>query len=279
MRSTMKKGKKKRSMPQWQKDIINQFTEEAELLMRTLRISAKGVMLVTRSPNLMEIRKKLIKLNLAGSELKSKIDEDEVREEAKLAESEMKKGFPVINSWGVVTLWGLLEAVIRRFVAENIKRRKSLWSLPELKKLKIRLGEYETMPQEDRYLYIADLLEKEVAAGVRNGTNRFESLLAPFGLDGEVPENAARSLFELGQIRNAIVHRAGKVDKQLLDSCPWLTQKRNESIKVTSGMMNKYFYASTVYITMLIFRIQKTYGHELASEIEELYEIDRTLVR
>ena len=65
-------------------------------------------------------------------------------------------------------------------------------------------------------------LEAEFAAGLRNGVERFEVMLKPFGLDGSVPEKLRRDMFEFGQIRNAIVHRGGHVDRQLSNACPWL---------------------------------------------------------
>lgn len=270
----MNKPNKKRSMPKWAREIFKQFIDEANQLLQTLNICAMGISIVRGAPKAIEVLMKL-----------EEDDSDDVQEKLKrakdaslLAESEVKEGFPVLNSWAVVTLWALLEGMVRSFVAEYIRRRRSSWSLPQLKKLRIRLGEYETILKEDRYLYVADLLEKEVAAGVRNGVNRFETLLAPFNLDGDVPKNTSKLIFELGQMRNTIVHRAGKADNQLLKSCPWLKQMRSEPVRITPKMMHKYFNAVDMYVTIVMCRVQETHGHNMSKEIGEIYESDRKLV-
>lgn len=150
--------------------------------------------MVQNTPRAIEV---LMKVQNEDSE-KSKEDLQRAKAESTLAKTEVENGFPVLNSWGVVAYWALLEAMVRQFTAEHIRRRRSSWSLPELKRIRIRLGEYESIPQKHRYLYVAELLEKEVAAGIRNGVQRFESLLAPFDLDGEVPNEISKIMYEFG---------------------------------------------------------------------------------
>lgn len=55
------------------------------------------------------------------------------------------------------------------------------------------------------------------------GVARFETLLALVELSGAIDEEHRKGLFELQQVRNVIVHRAGIVDRRLREQCPGST--------------------------------------------------------
>jgi hypothetical protein len=174
---------------------------------------------------------------------------------ASLAKQEAEEGFPVLHSFAVVDLWSLLEATIRTFVAEWIRETPDVFSEPFLLKLRVRLGEYETLESSEKPWYILNKVENEVGAGVRNGVRRFEALLEPFGFSGPVPDDLRKTLFELGQIRNAISHR-GIVDGQLARACPWLGLSVGDDIKVSHEAFTRYSDASLRYVMLVVSRVQ-----------------------
>jgi uncharacterized protein YutE (UPF0331/DUF86 family) len=49
------------------------------------------------------------------------------------------------------------------------------------------------------------------------GCGRFESLLDTIGLGGSVEETVKRLFLELSQVRNIVVHKAGKADKRIVE--------------------------------------------------------------
>ena len=98
------------------------------------------------------------------------------------------------------------------------------------------------------------MVEREVGAGLRKGVDRFEALLAPFDLAGEVPAELRKTIYELAQVRNAIVHRAMRVDTELVEACPWLELVAGTELHVTRPMLAAYFEAGCRYSVLLIER-------------------------
>ena len=190
---------------------------------------------------------------------------------AELAVREVNEGFPLVYAQGVVGLWSLLEALIQQFVSEWIANDPTALQCEAVAKLRIRLGEYEQLSQAERFYYIASQLERETAAGIRNGVERFEALLRPFKLDGPVPKKLAREIFEFGQVRNAIVHVGGVTDRQLSESCPWLELAAGSTCRVSEQMFSRYVSASHYYVILLICRVGEYFGKDVAKEKEDIF--------
>jgi len=72
---------------------------------------------------------------------------DKAREEAELAEREVASGFPVLHAWAVVGLWAHLESLIRTFLVEWLKHKRSARTIEQIARVKVRLGEYENIPR------------------------------------------------------------------------------------------------------------------------------------
>ena len=103
---------------------------------------------------------------------------------------------------------------------------------------------------------------------------KYENILETIGLDGEVQSEISKSLFELGQIRNAIVHCGGRVDRQLKESCPWLTPNIGEKITIKHSDYLKYATAVSSYGVLIISRIRE----QRRKEKEEQAAKDANLV-
>jgi len=207
-----------RKAPDWATAPFTRFLDQAERLGQILEISMRGIMAITVIPDAIQF------LARAGSE-DSAITEaklEKARVEAELADSEAKKGFPVLHAQAVVTLWSYLEALARSFATEWLRNRPDAIQNPVVSRLKAKIGEYEMLSAQERPSYIFDLLEQELGTNLRSGINRVETLLAPFGLSGDVPDDIQRDIFEMGQIRNVLVHRGGIADRRFVDCCPWL---------------------------------------------------------
>ena len=147
---------------------------------------------------------------------------ERVRRTAELAEREISSGFPMIHSQATVTLWGALEDLVRTFVATWFQQVPGALLKPPISRVKVELGDYESLSTEEKGLFVADCLDRSMSGPLKQGVNRFEALLEPIGLSGIVPEDVRRNIFELAQIRHVIAHRRGVADRRLLDACPWL---------------------------------------------------------
>lgn len=126
--------------------------------------------------------------------------------EAELARRELNDEFPLLHAQTTIALWSALEAAIRLVLVRWLQNYKQAMEVEEIQKLRVRIGEYERLEGEDRFSYILDRLEQELAAPLKAGSTRFELLLNPFSLSRPVDKDVRRNLFELNQIRNVLVH-------------------------------------------------------------------------
>ena len=253
--------------PQWALAPFRRFLDQTERLGQIIHLSQTGISMLQGVPRAVEVL-----ANVRGGS-----DSDEVRSrleratrEAELAKRELATDFPLVHAQAVVTIWSYLEALSRTFVSEWLRNQPGALSVDEVARIKIKFAEYERLTQEERYLYLFDLLEQELASNLRVGVTRFEVLLAPFGLSGPVPDHLSRPIFELGQVRNAIVHRGISVDRRLVVACPWLNLKPGDPISVSGSMLWSYFNAVHEYVTVLIKRVGAYFGVDM-----EENEVDR----
>lgn len=273
---TKKKTKKskRKSAPQWASKIFEDFLEEIGLLSQMVHLSSRGISMVRSAPDMVEALIKFKDLENDEGEIKKL---ERARVEAKLAASEIRQKFPLLHSWAVVSAWALLEALSKNVVALWLKRKPSLRQIEEIQRLKIKLGEYENIPASERYLYIAELLESASSAGVQNGVSRFEALLKPIGLSGEVPKQLKIIVFEFGQVRNLIVHRSGVVDRSFLSSCPWIKVPVGRKFKISPERWHAYLSAIDSYVALLVCRSGEYFGKDMSKNIEDLFESSKNI--
>lgn len=204
---------------------------------------------------------------------KTKEKLEHAKRDAELARREVESGFPILYSWAVVGLWALLESTVRTFISEWLKHKPTAWRTEPIKRLRIRLSEYESIPRNQRHRFVAEQLERQIGSNLKEGLNRFESLLDPFGLSGALPDQLRRDIYEFSQVRNLIAHNASKVDRRFKDSCPWLGLKIGDTLHVSNKMWAAYMKATLLYMTIIICRIGEHFGSDMSkmklSAIEE----------
>ncbi len=174
---------------------FKQFVCETKRLAQVIDLSASGISVIRGMPKIAEVLMK-VEDKADDTEAKSKLERSQAA--AILAEKEVKEDFPLLHAWAVISIWALLEATIKSFVAEWLKHKPTAWRIDPIQRLKMRIGEYESIPRAERHLFVAELLERETGAGLKNGTTRFEAILKPFGLSGESPDMVRHIIFELG---------------------------------------------------------------------------------
>lgn len=274
-KASPKKGasrkKRKKGSHDWALHPFEQFLDDVDRLGHLVRLSSAGISVLQAMPQGIEALMKAEPDNITEKTKRL----EAARIDAKLAEREVKSGFPVLNSLAVVGLWALFEAAIRTFVSEWLKHKRTAWRAEPIQKLKIRLGEYQSIPQSQRHRYVVELLERELVVGLKGGVSRFEAMLEPFGLSGELPEALRREIYELGQVRNLIVHNASKVDRRFADACPWLKAKIGSEFFVSREAYRRYEKVIAVYTSLIICRIGEHFGNDMsASRLSILEELD-----
>ena len=251
-------GEVSREVPEWATAPFQRFLRDLERVQQLLHLSTSGIAHLRSLPELVEVM-----LKSTSDERRSTIDElEKARKEASLAQIELDEGFPILHSQAVVTLWTLMEAAVRSFAAVWLENEPAALDCEPVQKLRVRFSDYLRLQDSERFEYMAELLETEVAAGRRNGVERFEAVLDALGFSGAVPDVTKRNVYELGQVRNAIVHRGGVADRQLVRACPWLTFEVGEAFRITPQMFLRYALAASKYITLLIGRVQEHFGRD-----------------
>jgi hypothetical protein len=266
---------KNTGLPEWATAPFRDFMNHVELLWQVLHLTIHGISMLPKMPDLvqaladadeaqekrLESRAGLVQNEAAiarRKELESRTER--VRKEAAIAHREVESDFPIVHSQHVVALWSSLEATLHRFVAQWLMNRPKTLLEEPWSDLKVRIGDYETSDREQKAEYVIDALERTLGLGLKQGVNRFESVVAALGLKGSVEDGVKNAIFELQQVRNAIVHRRGLADHRLCTRCPSLRLKPGQQVLVSHEMARKYSEAVDGYAAELVYRCGEFFG-------------------
>lgn len=239
-----------RPTPEWAMQSFHEFNEYLHRLMQVVQLTIRGI---SRSgPDAIE---QAAKIRVAlGEPPETPLNLQAAQEAARVAQDELAKDFPLVHAQAIVLLWGALENLAETFVARLIIKVPSLIRNEPWSNLRVKIGEYEPLDQEERAYYLVTLLQSIVGAPMKRGINRFESMFEAVGLKGAVSDEVAQAMFELQQVRNVIVHNRGIVDRRLQRDCPWLLLTSGEELRVTGEMYCKYCSMAAEYVIEVIRR-------------------------
>lgn len=245
----------KKEIPAWAGDLFRQFLNQHKRLTQVLHLSIAGIAMIRGRHQAIKVLAE-IDGSLADAEQKLKRAE----REKELAQREVDSDFPLLHEQATIALWSSLEALVRSFVANWLANTPEAWAVESVRKLRVKIGDYEPLSLFDRCLWITDLVDQEVSGPLRNGVKRFESLLEPFGLSGRVEAECQKTLFELSQVRHVLVHRRGVAAPKFLSACPWMNLNCGDEIQVSHEMWIQYSNAIVAYVLELIQRTRVHFG-------------------
>jgi hypothetical protein len=256
----------KRRTPDWALDSFERLLDHAEGAARLLELSMRGISVLRAMPQALQaIDEARPPSDIKGAEARLQA----AQRRAEFAEAEVDAGFPLLHAHAAISLWGDLENALRTFLASWLMNEPNARNVEPLRRLKVCLGEYESMDPEERCYYIVDRLEQELESRNRRGVDRFESLLEPFGLAGPLDKNLKRELLELYHVRNVLVHRRGLADRKLVQACPWLHLSSGEQVIITHECYLKYHRAVAAYVVELTVRVAARFGFSRSELIHE----------
>ena len=131
-------------------------------------------------------------------------------------------GYPIFR-FGITFVWAEFEAFTDDFLKSWLTHVSPPTGLDIFDKVTVNqsVRSFERMTTDERTGLYVKMLKAKVARGSEIKT--FFSALDNLGLpDVEGRKELERSLTELQQIRNVLVHRGGVVDTSMLSKCPWL---------------------------------------------------------
>lgn len=241
-------------LPDWAKKPFEEFLDHQDDLARILHMSMGGISMLRGRYQAIKVLKEIDAEGEETAEL------ERAARERELAQKEVDNDFPLIHEQATVFLWGSLEALVRSFAASWFGNKPEVWRHDAVKKIRVRLGDYEALDPADRCLWVIDLLDQDAAGPLRAGVTRFETLLQPLGLTGAFSEDGSKTLFELSQVRHVIMHRRGMADRRLIDACPWLSLAAGDRVRISHDMWQRYNAAVGEYVLELIQRVREAFG-------------------
>jgi hypothetical protein len=264
-------------VPQWATSPLRAYLDDVEELERLLHLSMRGISMVRAMPKAFDALALVEPDEYASEDARAR--RADVGEYARLAQEEVDRGFPLLHAQAVISLWTGLECVIRNLAAAWFRNRPQAYQVDLAKRIRVRLGEYQALSLDERGYHIVELIEQEVSASLKLGVGRFEALLEPIGLVGGVPDAVRRTLFELSQIRNVLVHRRGVADRRVVEQCPWLNLVLGEVVIVSHEQFRRYHASSVAYIMELIQRLRLFFGQDRDPNlVKSVAEIERDLI-
>lgn len=264
-------------LPTWFRELALTFVEEYESLGQILKLVTGAIKFLELSP---EVFKELDAKQEADSKERFSLSALRTMEKmSTMAKKEISGDFPLIRGQIAVGLWAILEATMSNIAAGWVYHDRKVLKDETIAKIKIRLGDYEILSRRDRSEYIVEQLEKELGAFQKLGISRFESVLCQFFKTEGLPPELRKILYELSQVRNAIVHRAYKADRMLTRSCPWLKLKTGQRLKVTEPMLDKYFGAVGLYVEWTCYCVARHFGNESEPALSQIRMQARMLMK
>lgn len=234
---------------------------------RALHLSSKA----TKMIDLLQEGAEL--LNLEGmTEEEALAAKKEAIQIESFALKQAENGFPYLFNLGVVRLWSIIEAVVDEIVIDFMLRPNECKDKDLIYRLKGPLLEFSNGSMEQKAVFLAETLKDTVKARLKLGIGRFEPILEPIGLGGPVDPNLKEILFELSQIRNAIVHKSGIADKRIVEGCPWLNLKPGMMIKIKGQNFYSYLMAAYCYVGELRLRLHHHSGYEKPETLEDFLQ-------
>jgi len=149
------------------------------------------------------------------------------------ADEQESKGFPYLYNLLAIRIWTILENLVDESAARRVRDPKIMMTLKGLEGLSVPLLQFLSAGEDARTEFIVDTIKQATKSRLKIGVGRFESLLEAVGLGGEVPDSIKRTILELSEIRNVLVHRDGVCDRRIVERCPWLTLNAGQQVAVS----------------------------------------------
>ena len=170
------------------------------------------------------------------------------------AKEQSDAGMPYLRALLTIRYVTIMETVVQDAVTISLETVPSVLNQDEVRKIKGPVAELIAASAAERAEFFANALAQEVKAPLQTGIKRFEALLNAVGLGGPVDSAASRTVHELLQVRNVLVHRNGRADARFSKACPWLNIHPGEDLVVTSAMGERYRSVTLYYLIEIIKR-------------------------
>ena len=233
-------------------------------------MSMRGVQMLTHVPHTLEVLQSVKDPLDSPEEEEQRRQEyserlEHAKEDAEFANKELTTGFPLLHAHTLVGLWGALEAAVQDCVLGMLLNEPDLLRAERFAKCRIPLAEFELLDKEERIRLLIEEVSRQ--AQPTRGAGAFEAILGLVDLGGSIDQQTKKTLWEMYHIRNVIVHRASLADRRLMESCPWLNLKVNNSVTISHDAHRRYYDAAGEYLMTVIRRLGVRYNVDIDKKI------------
>jgi hypothetical protein len=187
---------------------------------------------------------------------------------AAFAEKEIKEGFPILNAHVLVGLWGALESGVEDSLVGALLNEPALLRVEPFAKVRVPLAEFESLERDERIRLLLQEVKRGQSTDRPQGIDGLERLLGYMNLSGEVDPEIKKTLWEMQNLRNVIVHRGSIVDRRLLKNCPCLKFEIGAALKVLHDDIHRYDHALHQYLREIVERLGRKYEVDLTQYSE-----------
>lgn len=177
-----------------------------------------------------------------------------LRDKALKATEHIEQGFSILHAHSLLGLWGALECFVEDIFKARLLSDPTLLAHTKFAKLKLPV-EVFLLSDADRVTAIATEFTRHTSADLGHGISRFERLLEPVNLDGEVSREIRDAIYEAQQIRNVWAHRAGIADTRFCESCPNFSVSVGEKVSVSKEKFDHLVQSIEEYGFLIIKRL------------------------
>jgi len=254
----------------WEGPVLKRWVASIEQCIQLLQLSVRAISKLPHEIPLLEAVHNLesLKAEYAGKQQPSREDIDRAKELVKFAEEERLNGFPLLHAHALTDLWSILEATIEDLLVANLLNEPETLGHETFSKIRIPLSEFQTLDEEERMRFVLSEFSRNQGAERRKGVERFEVLLEPFGLAGPVEDGVRKIIWEIQNVRNVLVHRAGVADRKFVQACPWLNLSVGDRVTINRESFDRYYHALSEYGTLLVFRIGEKQGLDVRGAMQ-----------
>jgi hypothetical protein len=140
-----------------------------------------------------------------------------------------------LHGLAYVRLCTALETTADRLLLAMLSEKEAWLRYPgvsSIKALRVDVVRLLNFSRHEQVEYLAREIRQGVAASLKEGVGRYESVLEAVGLSGPVPESVRSAIFELTEVRNVVVHRNAIADRRLKERCPRLQCEIGHAISI-----------------------------------------------
>ena len=186
----------------------------------------------------------------------------ERRKSAEMAQAEIERGFPLLHSHALMGIWGALKSAVDDACLAHALANPGVLAEGKLAKVKVNAVDFLALDEPQRIQLILAEGRRLSASSLRIGVAQFEYALEDVGLDGAIDENIRNTLRIAKAMRNVIAHRAGKIDRRLVEDCPDLELKHGDALRISKPQIYSVVMAAIMYLLTIANRSRKHAGEE-----------------